>query len=169
MHESKSITTSSTPQPPVPSTAILYWLMVEYSAFLWYKHAVSLCFPTPKCQPARNNGIFLFTTQQVLKTKTKLKKEPFTQMTRFAMYLLKCSPQSILLWVMIISTSKLPCALAATNRNSTCKAEDVPIDVLFVLDVSASVEPNYFNDAKNFTAKFMVELGKVWRDGWNII
>ena len=81
-------------------------------------------------------------------------------MTRFAMYLLKCSHPSILLWVMMISTSNLPCALAATNP--TCMAEDVPIDVLFVLDVSASVE---IKEATNFTAKFMVELEKVRNDG----
>ena len=64
-----------------------------------------------------------------------------------------------LLWIFIITTCSSLTAIEAANPD--CKMADVPIDILFVLDVSSSLNDNDFNDAKNFTAKFVTELGKV--------
>ena len=69
--------------------------------------------------------------------------------------LFKHLPPPSLLWIFIIST----CSIEAANPD--CKISDVPIDVLFVLDVSGSLNDNDFNDTKNFTAKFVTEFGKV--------
>ena len=69
------------------------------------------------------------------------------------------APPTLPLIIILSACSPLSAIKAA---KPTCNiADDVPIDVLFALDVSGSVEEAHFDDAKNFTAKFVTELGKV--------
>ena len=75
------------------------------------------------------------------------------------------APPSLLMIIIISACSSLSAIKAA---KPTCKiADDVPIDVLFALDVSGSVSAPHFIDAKNFTAKFVTELGEVSFYGQN--
>ena len=70
-----------------------------------------------------------------------------------------------LLWISKISTCSSLSFIEAANPD--CKIADVPVDVIFALDVSGSVKAPHFDDAKNFTAKFVTELGKVSFSGQN--
>ena len=69
---------------------------------------------------------------------------------------------------MIIIISVCSSLSSIKAAKPTCKiADDVPIDVLFALDVSSSLLQSHYDDAKEFTAAFVTELGKVSVSGQN--